>query len=174
MRRGLPLALAVSALSLAACVTIPKDALMLKPESLADRHLQTKVFETTDEKSLLTACASLLQDVGFNLDESEVALGVIVASRDRDVTNIGQIIAYAFLSGLSGVPLPPDKHQKVMASVVTKPLDDRRIAVRVTFQHMIWNTQNQISKNEQINDPKIYEEFFLKLSKAMFLQAHDI
>jgi hypothetical protein len=57
---------------------------------------------------------------------------------------------------------------------VTKPIDDKRIAVRITFQHVIWNNHNQISKREQINDPEIYEQFFAKLSKSLFLAAHEI
>jgi hypothetical protein len=62
---------------------IPKDALALSPESLQDRQMQTRIFETTDEKMLLTASAQLLQDLGYTIDESEVPCGVIVASRDR-------------------------------------------------------------------------------------------
>ena len=43
---------------------IPKDALTLSPESLADRQLQTRIFYTTDEKMVLIASAQLLQDLG--------------------------------------------------------------------------------------------------------------
>ena len=40
---------------LAACQTgIPREALKLSHESLADRQLQTRVFETDDELQLLT------------------------------------------------------------------------------------------------------------------------
>jgi hypothetical protein len=152
---------------------VPKDALRLSPETLEERRLQTRVFEAGEEDVLL-ASAALLQDLGFTLEESEASLGVVVATRDRDVTNAGQVIAYVILSVMSGVPLSPDEHQKVMASVVTKPVGENRTAVRVTFQHMVWNRAQQLVANERIHEPEIYQEFFSKLSKSLFLQAHEL
>ncbi|MCK4824979.1 hypothetical protein KA005_55025, partial [bacterium] len=68
-----------------------------------------------------------------------------------------------------------DKEQKVKASVVVKPsLDGSKIVVRVTFQRIVWNMQNNISKVETINEPEIYEKFYSGLSKAIFLEAHKI
>ena len=161
--------------SLIACRhRIPKDALALSPESLRDRQLQTRIFETNDEKMLLTASAAVLQDLGYTIEESEISCGVIVISRDRDVTNPGQVVGSIVLGVCLGAPVPWDKRQRVEASLVTKPIDGQRIAVRVTFQHVVWNNQNQVSKCEQINDPQIYQEFFAKLSKSIFLTAHEI
>ena len=177
----LPKALRVSLIisflsfSLGACQhRIPKDALGLSPESLRDRQLQSRIFETNDEKMLLTASAALLQDLGFTIDESEVALGLIHSARERDVTDKGEVVGKVILGVLLGAPPTWDTRQRVVASVVTKPIDEKRIAVRVTFQHMVWNNQNQVTKLEQINDPEIYQEFFAKLSKSVFLTAHEI
>jgi hypothetical protein len=162
-------------LALAAChYKIPKNALALSPESLKDRQLQTRIFETDDEKMLLTASAAVLQDSGYTIEESEVSCGVIVSARDRDVTETGQVVGSIVLGVCLGAPVPWDVKQRVEASLVTKPIDDKRIAVRITFQHVIWNNHNQVSKREQINDPEIYEEFFAKLSKSLFLTAHEI
>jgi len=173
-RRGALLGVAFLAMALSACATsVPKSALQLSPETLEERSLQTRVFEA-DEKTVLLASAALLQDLGFTLEEGEVSLGVLVATRDRDVTNAGQMIIYILLSALSGVPLSPDDHQKVMSSVVTKPVGEARTAVRVTFQHMVWNKANQLVANGRIHEPEIYQEFFSKLSKSLFLQANEI
>lgn len=161
--------------NLVACATnIPREALTLSPESLADRQLQTRIFETHDEMKLLTASAALLQDLGFTIDRSEVECGVIVCSRHRNVTETGEVVLSLALAVLLGVYRPHDRNQKVMASLVTKPLDDNRIAVRITFQHIVWNTQNQITKRERVNEPQVYQEFFSKLSKSVFLVAHEI
>jgi hypothetical protein len=160
--------------SVAACRTgIPKEALMLSPESLQDRQLQTRIFETDNEASLLTAAAAVLQDTGFTIEDSEVESGLIVFSRVRDVTDYREIMQSLALMFI-GVYHPHATTQKVLASLVTKPLDNKRIAVRITFMHIVWNKDNVIMKKERLNDPEIYEAFFSKLSKSVFLIAHDI
>ena len=165
----------LAALMVAGCeASIPKEALQLTPDSLARRQVQTRVFETTNEAELLAASAHLLQDLGFNLDESEVELGVVVASKDRDATEAGQVAA-SLLLALLGVAMPWDDEQKIRASIITRELKERNgYAVRLTMQRIVWNTQNQISKTEPLDDPEMYQEFFAKLSKAVFLEAQEL
>ena len=172
----------VSILIMTGCQTIPKDALSLSPESLAQRQMQTRQYETQDEAKILAACAGLLQDMGFNLDESEPKLGVITSSKMRSAVDAGQQVA-AVLLALLGAPMPTDKEQKMRVSVITHPVGEygesmpatvKYVRVRVTFQRVVWNTQGQVTKSESLTDPKIYQEFFDKLSKSIFLEAHAI
>lgn len=158
------------------CQTIPKDALSLSPESLAQRQIQTRKYETKDEARILAACAALLQDMGFNIDESETKLGLISSSKMRTAVNAGQQVAAGLVALLGGGYMPTDKEQKMRVSVVTRPAGKHGeyIAVRVTFQRIVWNDQGQVTKSESLGDPEIYQEFFDKLSKAIFLEAHTI
>lgn len=169
-------ALVICAAVLTACAEkIPPEALQLSPESLERRQTQTRVFETNDEAELLSASAALLQDLGFNLDESEVDLGVIVASKDRDATEADQVAASIVLAVLFGAAMPWDDEQKIRAAVITRGLEDRDgFAVRLTIQRIVWNTQGQVSKTEPLDDPVMYQEFFSKLSKAVFLEAQEL
>jgi hypothetical protein len=167
----------ISAIILFGCAKkIPKEALQLTPESLKLRQLQTRRFDSKDEKVLLAAGAGVLQDLGFTLDESEPELGIIVASKDRSAVETGQVIGAVILMALTGVPIPWDKKQKIRASLVTRPAgtDDESTLVRVTFQRIVWNTQGQISKTEPLDEPEFYQEFFARLSKAVFLDAHEL
>ena len=137
--------------------------------------MQARRFGTKDEEKLQRAGAQVLQDLGFQIDESETKLGVIVASKSRDATEAGQIAGAIVLAILVGVHMPTDKHQKIRASMVTKLVDDGSdTMVRITFQRVVWNTQNQISKNERLNEPKLYQEFFDKLGQAVFLHAQEV
>jgi len=155
---------------------IPKDALIFSPQTLQERQLQTRRFDTNDEAAILSACAGLLQDLGFNLEESEIKVGVIVGSKDRSAVDAAQIVGSIFLALLTGVAMPTDTNQKMRACVVTRPVGENQesITVRVTFQRIVWNSQGQVSKREGLKDPKYYQEFFSKLSKAVFLEAHEI
>lgn len=165
----------MGSLILAACVqTVPKEALQLNEESLGLRQLQTRAFNTSNESNLLTAGAGVLQDLGFSIDESETHLGVIVGSKDRDAVEAGQVAGAILVAALTGVAVPIDEKQKIRASLVTRPTGKERTNFRVTFQRVVWNTNGQISKTESIEDPKIYQEFFEKLSKAVFLEANQI
>ena len=160
---------------LAGCASIPQDILQLSPESLEERQLQTRRFETQDEAKLLSASAALLQDLGFTINKSVTSLGVITASKDRSAVEAGQVVLAFLLSILARQSVPYDETQKMRVSVVTQPLGDgKSTAVRVIFQRIVWNSHKQISKREQLNDPEIYQEFFSKLSKAVFLEVHQL
>jgi hypothetical protein len=164
------------ALVIAACQqTVPKEALQLSADSLQRRQAQTRVFETTDEAELLSASAALLQDLGFTLDESEVGLGVIVASKNRDATEVGQVVGAVAVAVLFGAHMPVDDEQKIRAALVTRKLEERNgYVVRLTIQRIVWDTDGRVSKTEPLDDAQMYQEFFDKLSKSVFLEAQEL
>ncbi len=163
---------------LAACETaVPRDALTLDPQSLEQRRLQTRRFDGISETDILAASAGVLQDLGFVLDESEASLGVLVASKQRSARNPLQQTAQVLLF-LVGVEIEVDDKQKIRASLVTRPAvkdaDPDSHYVRVTFQRIVWNTGDEITKIEGLADAELYQGFFEKLSKSVFLEAHKI
>jgi len=176
MKKAKVVALSLILVCIVGCGGIPADALQLQPESLQQRQRQTKRFDTTDEAAMLSACAALLQDLGFAIEESESGLGVILGTKRRSAVSAGQIVAAAAIAAFGGGVTPTDKEQLMRASVVTRPIGDpiTSVAVRVTFQRVVWNTNNDITKQELLDDPSIYVEFFGKLSQAVFLEAHDL
>jgi hypothetical protein len=161
---------------LTSCVqTIPPEALVFNKDTLANRQLQTRKFDTKTEKELLSAANAVLQDMGFNLDESTPAVGVLVGSKNRDATDTGQVVAAVVLAVMFGSNMPIDKEQKIRVSLITIPSETGKgHLLRVTFQRIVWNTQGAVSKIEPINDALIYQEFFDKLSKSVFLEAQKI
>ena len=155
-------------------VTIPKEALILTPETLAARQIQTRRYETNDEAEILSACIEHLQDLGFILNESETKLGVIVAYKTRSAVEAGQVVFGVVASLLLKEAVPWDKSQQFRACVVTRPVGENSIIVRVTFQRIVWNDKGGISVLEGLMDPIQYQEFFSKLSKSIFLEAHEL
>ena len=164
-------------LSIIGCVSVPKGFLKPGEGYLETRQLQMKQYDTTDETKIITSVAGVLQDLGFTLDNSETELGLVCASKAADAKSGGQIAGAIFLDLLVGGNNISrcDKEQRVKASVTTKPsLDGAKMVVRVTFQRIVWNMSNQISRVETIKDPEIYQKFYDGLSKAIFLEAQNI
>lgn len=157
------------------CATAPpRHPLDPHPRTVAQRRMQTRRFETTDEILVMQASSALLIDHGFTIDTSEHRLGVLVASKDRKAVETGQVILAIIAGALSNSDVPYDHHQKMRASIVIRPVGKKSLAVRATFQRIVWNTHGQISRREALNDPEIYTEFFAKLAKALFLEAHEL
>jgi hypothetical protein len=143
------------------------------PAAAAQRVMQSRRYETRDEVKLLRASGALLTDLGFTVDKSEETLGVLVASKRSTAVETGQVVVAVIFAALSGADVPYDDHQKFRASVVVRPSGQKSLVVRVTFQRIVWDTHGNISKREAMNKPEYYQEFFEKLSKALFLEAHD-
>lgn len=165
------------------------------PESSARKAVQTRLFETSSEDELLSASAAALQDLGFQVSESVRELGFLRAAKERSAREYGQeiervLVAFISSVGLIGgsntlVVLPVDLQQQINASLSTRPIDaeGRRHEVRVLFYRLVWKGAGssgnaQIPPGEQrmemIHDAEIYQQFFARLSKAVFLEAQKI
>jgi hypothetical protein len=162
--------------------TQPVEGFQLSQAALAERQLQTRRFEHIGETELLRASAAVLQDIGFNLDESEADLGLIVASKKRSAMNKTNARLAKMLDIFVDIELAVDDEQLIRASLVTWPAMDALdesdqsewMYVRVTFQRIVWNTKNRISRQEALDAPELYQQFFDRLSKSIFLEAHEI
>ena len=168
---------------LVGCQGIPKDALKPSQTQLQSRQQQTQVFHTNDETKILAASAGVLQDMGYTLENSETKLGVITASKKADAVNKPEFAlrtAAAILGAFSGqVSSNPykgmAKDQKIRVSLVSNKLPKRKAtAIRVTFQRIVWDAEGNVKTRETIGTPDIYQQFFAKLSKSIFLEAHSI
>ena len=160
---------------LSGCVNeMAREALTLQPEALELRRIQTRRFETTKEHELLTASLEVLQDLGFAVDETEPDLGLIVASKNRDASSSGEMVGAFIIGAATDSQVTYDVEQRIRASVVTRRLGKSGTSVRVTFQRIVWNNRGEISTNESLDEPKLYQEFFVKLSTSVFLTAFDM
>jgi len=196
-KRCVILAAALALLALCSgCVrpTPPEEFFQLTPQSVADRAIQTRMFETADATELLSASAAVLQDLGFEVEEGVRELGFLRAAKERSAREYGQditrvvvwILTIPLIMGNSlPVLIPVDLHQKIAATLVARPInpDATRYEVRITFYRVVWKGEGLAGRDaippggqwmEMIREPKIYQQFFAKLSKAVFLEAFTL
>ena len=179
----------ISLVLLTGCVTHtdPAELFQLTAETSKHRAMQTRFFETPNEKELLSASAAVLQDLGFQVEESVREVGFLRATKERSAREYGQYIQRALLVILSLGKLlnPVDLHQKIAAGLISRPLNQAatRQEVRILFYRVVWKGDGQADRQyippgqqhmEMIRDPEVYQQFFAKLSKAVFLEAHTI
>jgi hypothetical protein len=176
--------------------TEPGELFQLEPESLANKANQTRYFDTSGDRELLSASAAVLQDLGFQISESAPEIGFLRAAKERSAREYGQEItrvlvallttALSVVGGGNAVQIiPVDLHQQINASLVARPLGTQgtRHEVRVLFYRLVWKGDGQSGdasippgqqRMEMIRDAGIYQQFFARLSKAVFLEAHKI
>jgi hypothetical protein len=178
--------------ALAGCTT-PRQAhefFELSPETPRHRATQTRFFETPDETELLSASAAALQDLGFQIEESVREVGFLRASKERSAREYRQEIVRFISALLGGNQMPVDLQQKIAAALVTRP-DPRapgRREVRVIFYRVVWQGEGSRSRGdgtseyippglqrmEMIREPEVYQQFFARLSKSVFLEAYTL
>lgn len=149
--------------------------------------MQTRLFETADERELLSASTAVLQDLGFHVEEVVRAVGLVRAVKERSARQHGQDIGRFIVMVLTFCYVRPavDLHQKISAVVVTSPLkgNPSRHEVRVTFYRVVWKGEGYVEREgippgdqrmEMIDDPEIYQRFFAGLSQAVFLEGFKL
>jgi len=168
------------ALLMAGCVTIPPDVFVVTPELLKQRQLETRRYEGLKEPDLIAACANVLQDLGYNLDNSETKLGVLTASKQRDAVNGGEVAAAVVVALLGGGMMATSKDQTIRVSLVIRPINDSAGKpmpndhfVRVSFQRIVRRTDNSVFA-ETLRESTLYQDFYERVSKAVFLEANKI
>jgi hypothetical protein len=159
----------------------------LSPLAPAHKAAQTRFFETRDANELLSASAAVLQDLGFHIEESVRDLGFLRATKERSARESGQEIwrVLLLIVSLGYEKMPVDLQQQIAATLVARPVgaDGTTHEVRIMFYRVVWKGDGQTNRDyvapglqsvEMIRDPVIYQQFFAKLSKAVFLEAFTL
>jgi hypothetical protein len=126
-------------LVLAACQTDSRTQVLATDATQVQlRAIQTRAFATGDVTATVRSAIATLQDLGFVVDKADPQLGIVSGTK------------------LTG--------RAVRLTVVVRPLDPARVAVRANAQE----------GQEAVSDPRPYQAFFDALAKAMFLEAQGV
>jgi len=165
---------------LVACVTVPENTFIVTSDQLQQRQIETRRYDGISEKDLIHAGAAVLQDIGFSLDDSETQLGVISGSKDRSAFEPGEVIAFIVVAALTGAASPISKEQTIKVALVVRPVrtsngEDipKSQFIRVSFQRKVIRTDGSVWV-ETLKDQKLYQDFYERVSKAVFLEGQKV
>jgi hypothetical protein len=151
-----------------ACVTPYAD--QAPKTQLQVREFQTRSFETCKTDDVLSAVVEAFQDEGFMVKNVVPQVGLISASREADVEDMGNA---ALRTIFWGQQASWQKNLVVEATANVKTLQGKT-KVRVTFQKKILNNHGGTDEVYTVEDPKFYQEFFDKVGKSIFIEKQKI
>lgn len=145
----------------------------------AGRRPHARLLDTPEEARVLAACTALLQDMGFQIDEATAELGVLSASKTRDANRLtpGQRFAVGasslvLLAGVYTAPLAlvlmgaeGPRPVRIEVSITTRKAGagGGQVSVSVIFRE----------NSNYVTEPRVYQEFFALLSRALFLEVRE-
>jgi len=181
---------------LSSCNYVPSSLLTLQKSALEIRNLQTRNFDSNSEKNILKASISALQDMGYSIQETESSLGVITGSKEVKINsffnnkspfdfNIGINKGFSLGNsrssrngvniGIGNSSLNRKERYNVKketnVTIVSSPTNKiNNFNLRASFQVNTYDNFGDISNSTTIKDPKLYQEFFSKISNSVFYQ----
>ena len=153
-----------------------------KPQTqLETREFQTRVFDTNDTKLIMKAMLNVLQDDGFIVKNAVTDLGLLSASKEVDMqqkmsggNDFWNNVFDNMLNGgkskrNSAVDQTYNKLKNVEVSVNVSEFG-KKSKVRANFQAKILDNKGNTVEVKTIDDPKFYQDFFMKVDKGIFIQ----
>ncbi|HSC94584.1 MAG TPA: hypothetical protein VLC73_06420 [Burkholderiales bacterium] len=132
---------------LSSCAPMPPErGVLTTPESqLKLRSIQTRAYDTSDRQFVLRGVIATLQDLEFMIEAADAALGTVTARK--------------FLLP-RGTPLGRD----LTLTVTVRPRGEKQMLVRLNAEF----------NRKAVEDPEVYQSFFLTLGRSLFLSGHEV
>ena len=137
---------------------------------------QTSAFPDASEERLLVEATQVLQDIGFTVEESVPRFGVLAGSKDRDATEVGQVVGQVALTiglALLGMQHQPvwDTDQVIRATLTTRQVGAHEALLRISFERIVTTNQG-LSRMEELNAPEFSQGFFEKVRAGLARQTY--
>lgn len=163
-RIAFTLAISVGLVSLTGCAVTPKAPAKTQLEM---RELQTRTFETPDEKAVLKAMINVLQDDGYMLKEANAELGTLSATKEYEhKVSFGSELLAAYANTQDSLA-----KNSILEATANVSKRGQACRVRATFQIKTLDRQGRVKEVKQIESAEHYTDFFAKVHKGIFLDV---
>jgi hypothetical protein len=124
----------------------------------------------------------VLQDDGYILKNAVVELGIVTATKERDIRGGpgfgGGLSIFGGTLGGGGFGVqrqaPNYPTAEVLEASVNLTQRGREVKVRINVQRRILNNFGAVIRSEVLEDLKFYQEFFAKVDKGLYLQREEL
>jgi len=159
---------------------------------LETRELQTRTFDTKDEKLVMKAMLNVLQDDGYVVKNAVTDLGLITATHESDLAP-GRSGGGDVLGGLGGLVIlggggnggggwgigtqtSEPSFRKTEQIEFTGNVSEfgEQTKVRVSFQRKVLDNRGEVVEVQPIDDGDFYQNFFSRMDKGLFLQNENL
>ena len=158
--------------ALAGCATTPQfDSSHMTP--LQIRALQTRDYDGNTTSATLKTVLNVLQDEGFLIDYGNTELGLLHGTKTLD-----DITAQTFGLRPTHFIVPMDAFGPVVNEItidVTANISEfgAQTRVRINFQQKVKMRDRLVSASPVI-DAQVYQQFFAKLERGLFIAKQGI
>ena len=166
----------LSLLLLASCTVINQQTAPAPQKTqLQTRQVQTREYDTNDVKLVMKAVLNVLQDDGFIVRNAQLELGLLTSTKEVDLAINGGGKDYwsNFFLGIdrnrSQGEQMFNKLKQIESSINISEFG-KQSKVRANFQVKILDNQGRTVEVYQVEDPKYYQDFFMKVDKGIFIQ----
>lgn len=118
----------------------------------------------------MKAVINALQDDGFIIKAADKELGFITASKEVDVQDSSEVFWSQLLQGAQG------RYRKNSIVEASSNISEfgKETKVRIVFQVKVIDNFGAPVDAKQIEDPVLYQEFFTKVDKSVFIERERL
>lgn len=157
------------------------------------RELQTREYETKDEKMVMKALLNVLQDEGFIVKNAVVDLGLITGTKELEVERYGSSSPGSMFGGSIFNDRRSRRNRGFDWSILADLGNERVYSknsvievsanvsgfgnitrIRVNFQKKVIDNTGATLDVFQITEPSFYQEFFYRVDKGIFIQKERV
>jgi hypothetical protein len=168
-QRALILGLSAFILILGGCAT-SSSPLNNSPRSpLQVRAMETRTYEGNDSRTTLKTLVDVLQDEGFLVDYAHSEMGLLHASKT--------IVGSASQNLRRSVPFIPfawDGFFTTLDATVNVSNFGDGARVRISFHQKLSSDAGGLMAVTPVFDAKLYQEFFAKVDRGLFIQKQGL
>lgn len=150
-------------LSFSGCNTGPQ--VVSKKSQLEWRQLQVKSYDNVKELIAMKAVLSALQDEGYDIESSNMDLGLIVASMTKD--------SDGGCNGMGNM-MVCERTTVVTVNATVQVASNNGVKVRLSISKRGMSGKGGTMWSRQEHEASVYKRLFDKVSKSIFLQKENL